>query len=172
MEISHGNQPAALQSESSIDLAVPACLHGIMHLQRLSTTLADSGEWERFHDISRESQDTLAEMNAALGSLRQWQKQRITAPATPELGAASSAWNSFKAYETPHEETTDHESSSLEANVGFGCCHKPQLRVLDGSNVNEEDALAVICKVLYVYRSTRTNRPAVRHVNQSCCWHR
>lgn len=38
--------------------------------------MGDSGEWKRFHDINRESQDALAEMNATLGSLRQWQKQR------------------------------------------------------------------------------------------------
>lgn len=45
-------------------------------LQRLSCAMADSGEWKCFHDITHESQRTLAEMNETLGSLRQWQKQR------------------------------------------------------------------------------------------------
>lgn len=38
--------------------------------------MADSGEWKRFHDINHESQGALAEMNMALGSLRQWRNQR------------------------------------------------------------------------------------------------
>lgn len=38
--------------------------------------MADSGEWKCFHDINRESQRALAEMNETLGSLREWQKQR------------------------------------------------------------------------------------------------
>lgn len=59
--------------------------------KRLSGVMADGGMWKYFHNITRESESTLAEMNASLGAIRQWRKQReeygITAKAQPSRAA-------------------------------------------------------------------------------------
>lgn len=111
--------------------------------------MADSGEWKCFHDITHESQRALAEMNEALGSLRQWRKQRkvdssSSAPTTAIgeqlLSSVQNLSAPLDCYSEPTTTLTRDRRNSSGANTD-GC---GQDNVLDKDSLDaEQDPLLV-----------------------------
>lgn len=100
-------------------------------LKILSGATAGNCEWKRLSEISFESQDVLAEMNATLGSLQQWQKHR-------EVNAVAT---------NPGERT-------LENTLGTSCSGptEPRSTFLGGNgDADEEDPLFELWQVITSY---------------------
>lgn len=98
--------------------------------------MADSGEWERYHDINHESQGALAEMNVALGSLQQWREQRSVEPTQQQQSSASP--------QTPNTETSGEDVS----------------RACDADNLHppaEEDPLLALWQVQHTMHLIETD---------------
>lgn len=116
--------------------------------QKLSGAMAHNEGWQCFHNISRESESTLADINATLGSLRQWRKQRRAAH-TPRRDEDAPAVRGALSAKTPSiapSETSNATNSALDIDNSF-CGPVIQSKKANDKVADKEDPLLVLWQV-------------------------